>query len=144
MGKELHGNEGSVMLKGYLQPGRESVQIPIGSIHTHPETSDDTGKVFSPQDYAGFLGLMDQQFMMVEYGQNQTLLLLRTSVTPDVTSAEVTQRVGEIYTEFIQKLGRNLNAIIEFNKMVCVEFGLTLYRRTPESGNTFRRIEVTH
>lgn len=143
-GKTNIGTEDAVVIQVRHQPGRASVQGLVGSIHTHPESPDAIGKVFSAQDYAGFLGLPEEQIMVVQYGADDALLVMKTSFTPRVSDpSTVARRVEEIFREQVHTHVNPLLAAVEFNKAICVELGLVLYRKSKESGTVFRRIQVT-
>ncbi len=144
LGRVAAGNDKAIVLRVEPQPGREAVQHPIGTIHTHPDTPAGIAKVFSAQDYYSFLSHAPERAMLVAYGPHHALLVLKTSVTPAIPQASIVGRVQETYRDFVLLHRDPMRAVIEFNKMLCVEFGLTLYRRSQAGDGIFRRVEVTH
>lgn len=143
LGRIAAGNDRQIILRAEAQPGREVVQRAIASIHTHPETPAGIAKVFSAQDYYSFLSTAAERAMLVAYGPHHSLLVLKTSVTPAVSQASIQARIQETYRDFALLHRDPTRAVVEFNKMLCVEFGLTLYRRSRADDAVFRRIEVT-
>lgn len=83
--------------------------------------------------------------MMIGYGDNNLIMVLKTSVTPNNMSMEsVDRRVKDIEDEFLEKSKEHpLMKVINFNKTVCTELGLTMYTADKKSRDLMTRVEVT-
>ena len=144
-GKISIGDEKSTILNTSAQPGREKFQDLIGTIHTHPTANENifSAHGFSGQDYKSFIFNRKEQFMIVTYGESARLLVLKTSVTPNNLKQEsIEKRINTIGEDFF-KNENHIKELIDFNKMACVEFGLTLYMANKSSNDLFEKINVT-
>ncbi len=124
--KIYKGNYKSARLILDSPPSRPS-STPIGSIHTHPG-NEGSAFGFSDADYNVFLTDKRQLYNM--------------------PTENITKRVDSLKKEFFdfpRTFGMPAEKrIMEFNKKVCVEFGLTLYKASPQDRDLLSRIEVTH
>jgi len=147
-GKITVGDEKGCMIDPSPQLGKEKIQNLIGTIHTHPIDKNSffsfTSHGFSGQDYKSFLSDSRQQFMIITYGDSSRLLVFKTSVTPnrlEINSIE--KRINGTENEFLKEKGLIEKKVVDFNKMACLEFGLTLYIANKESNDLFMKINVT-
>jgi len=93
-------------------------------IHSHPNSWH--GVHFSGQDYLGFLSDKELISQIVSCG-NVELMALKSASTPDNQDGKTLERkIDGLEKEF---LGRNLSMddLIKFQKMLCIENGLSLY-----------------
>lgn len=129
-------------------PTRPRDFVVIGYVHTHPTHSESfaTGHGMSPQDYYALLGRHDQQVAMISFGENSRLLAMKTSVTPNGLDPEtVKARVNDVKKDFLHltyDLPGTMKAVVDFNRNVCLEFGLTMYMATKETKDQFNRVNV--
>jgi hypothetical protein len=142
-GKTHIGSDRQVKIDLQPEPGRENVQIPVLTIHVHPGSGMTQG--LSDLDYISFLSDYRMIIMMICY-QEGILFAMKTSATmvssPDTIPhriAEIRNDIGRIWSNFLLP-----DAILAFNKAVCLEFGMTLYRAPSSSENVAHRIEVTN
>ena len=142
MGEFSTGDDASVNLIKTRQQGREAEQVPVVMMHCHPDEAMNRHG-FTDVDFISFLADTDIQATIVRYGDRNALLAMKTSVTPDLSPEETTVRIRETRDEFLGPGSNPITALPQFNKTVCVEFGLTLYHMSPESKGVFKRIEVT-
>ena len=142
MGKLSVGDDASVGVIATRQPGREAVQAAVAMIHCHPD-GEMLGHGFSDQDYVSLMADPRMQATLVRYGDKKALLALKTSVTPHHSEKVVSERIKETLSDFMSQKQNPAVALAQFNKMVCLELGLTLYHMTPASGDMFNRIDVT-
>jgi len=144
MGKTISGTETGIALVPEKQRGREHLQRMVATIHTHPNGERGIGKVFSGMDFLSFMSNADEQAMCAVYDSHTALLVLKTSATPTLSPQSLQRRIHETVTDFHGPgaMHQQVKGAIDFNKMICTELGLTLYRMTPENGR-FMRIEVT-
>jgi hypothetical protein len=145
MGKVTHGKENEVRLDIDKQPGRERFQRLIGSVHTHPSgVSPDTAHGLSGQDYRTLLSDPSQQLMMITWGNEYRMLILKTSVTPNnLKPAQVDAKVKACEDEFLRDSTKlQIIRVVEFNKTICAEFGLTMYLADINSRDLFNRVNV--
>jgi hypothetical protein len=143
MGKITRGNGTSVAIDTRAAPGREGWQVFVGGIHTHPGVEAAHG--LSPTDYRSLLTDKRYQAEIMTYGRDQIMMALKTSVTPNNLRAEVVAtRLAIIEEDFLRR-GSSLDfmRVIDFNKQVCAEFGLTMYTNGMSGGDLLRRVEVT-
>jgi hypothetical protein len=141
-GKTVVGTDSQVHLNMGSQPGREAFQLPILTIHFHPDKGGERG--LSNQDYISFLTDRRQVMMMICF-RGGVMFTMKTSSTRKIISSEsATKWVSGVLKEMmIQKSQLNLpGALLAFNKEICLEFGLTLYQALVPSENVARRIEV--
>jgi len=145
MGRITRGSGDSVRLDVKKAPGREPHQRLIGSVHTHPTaTGRELSHGLSGQDYRTLLSDPNQQFMMITWGDENKLLILKTSATPNnLKPAQVNARVKTCEEEFLQSgTAYSMSSVVEFNKTVCTEFGLTMYIADKQSRDLFNRVNV--
>jgi hypothetical protein len=142
------GTSGEVAMQIIPQPGREKFQTFIGSIHTHPidHGLDFRAYGLSDEDYRIFLSDLRQQFMVITFGDSVRMLVMKTSVSPNNLEQEsIKKRILDITAEFFAARvspTQFLAQFVDFNKTVCVEFGLTFYMANKESNDLFERISV--
>ncbi len=148
-GKISAGSESEVNVRLSKQPGRERHQSVVATIHTHPtESGHNMSHGFSGQDYISLLSEPEQQAILVAYGNDYRLMVLKTSVTPnDLEQDQVERRIKQLREEYLgSDVARPENQfaqLIHFNKAVCTEFGLVFYMASRESNDLFRRVPVT-
>lgn len=136
-GRIAEGTLTSVLLDPQPQPGRERLQRRIATLHTHPQGTAG----FSEQDYFSFLTDKLEQVMVLSFGPKNILLAFKTSSTPNNLEPDsVKKRIAETSSE-LYKPG-SMPSHIAFNKTVCAEFGLTLYRADAQTRDLFKRINV--
>lgn len=143
MGKIRKGDGKSVPIDTRAAPGKTGVQVFVGGIHTHPGAELAHG--FSPTDYKSLLTDKRYQIGIMSYGQDQIMMALKTSATPNNQREEtVAARLATIEADFLRSnRGVDFIRLIDFNKQVCAEFGLTLYMNGTNGGDLLKRIEVT-
>ncbi len=128
-GKTTTGNRQSVLTDWSKEPGREAMQRRSFSIHTHPMAMRPVAQGLSDKDYEGFLWDREQRAMMMVCGDS-IMMVLQTSATPHILRAEgIEERLDVIEREARRaspKLGFE-QWRVDFNKEVCIQFGLTLY-----------------
>ena len=128
-GKTTKGNRRSVLPDWSGQPGREPMQRRSFCIHTHPMAMQTVTQGFSEGDYEGFLWDRQQRVIIMVSGDS-TMMVLQTSATPRVSSPKgIDQRLDMIEREARRGAGTpgSADCVIDFNKEVCVQFGLCLY-----------------
>ncbi|MFH0863960.1 MAG: hypothetical protein V1858_02655 [Candidatus Gottesmanbacteria bacterium] len=148
--KSVEGTGHSVTLEVKYQPGRDQFQKNIGLLHSHNVPKDakaetKTGQLsFSGKDYFNLLVNQNMQFFLLIYGET-ALLALKTAATPNNMSEEkLTKRLDSLRDEFMRKKrGSFRERLVDFNKQVCIEFGMTLYLSSKDSGDMFVRVPVT-
>ncbi len=124
----------------------------IGLVHTHPSGKEAylTAHGFSGSDFISLLSNPEQQVSMISYGDNNRILLLKTSVTPNNLSAENIRRdIKVLEDEFLGKLKTGsvvqaMQSVVDFNKAACTEYGLTMYVADKNSNDTFKRVNVAN
>jgi len=141
-GKRTVGTHGGVVFDKTPQPGKEQFQRCIGTIHTHP--FDIATPMMGGSDYLAFLPDASQIAMMMAWGGFR-VLVVKTSVTPNNISSDLLKRRLAAYEEELdiidnENIGKKY---IEYNKMICTEFGLVLYLGDEKQGGLVKRIEVT-
>lgn len=143
-GKTGVGTEKTGRLYMNPQPGRESFQIPIMTIHVHPGVEASRG--LSDVDYVTFLS-DPCQVAMVMIWEGGTLFALKTTATSEKIQPEIAQsRVSGNRKDTLENPWMHMNweqALLAFNKAVCTDFGLTLYEAAHKSNMIARRIDVT-
>jgi hypothetical protein len=126
------------------QPGRENVQVPILTIHVHPDLELASG--LSDIDYVSFL-VDPLQIAMIMLWKGGVLFTLKTSATAtNIEQVSAKRRIDNLVKKNLEQPWSALNwqnAMLSFNKEVCLEFGLTLYEAPAPSSTVARRIEVT-
>lgn len=146
-GKTTVGTEKQGRLDFTPQPGRERWQKGSLSIHAHPvATSDRSGHGLSNEDYFTLLSDRQQLGMFMVFGES-VFLALKTSVTPNnLSESSIKERINDAWHDYLEagKARDNvMERVVNFNKAVCSEFGLTLYLATVKTGNLANRVEVT-
>lgn len=142
-GRITVGTNEFVSLDTTKEPGREEFQKFIASIHIHPNGLASHG--FSGQDYQTFLLNKSNQAMLIGYGESNLIMVLKTSATPNnLSRSRVDRQVKDCEDDYLKNSNGNtfLN-VIEFNKAICSELGLTLYIAGKNSRDLFKRVEVT-
>ncbi len=135
------GIEGNSCIDDSPQPGREKFQSLIGSIHSH--TMDITAHSFSDGDLGVFLSDKRQQFMIMVYGESMRLIVLKTSVTPNNMSIEsLKRRISEATKDSFSTGKVVMEQVVDFDKIICAEFGLVFYMATKSSDDFFKKINV--
>jgi hypothetical protein len=145
-GKISIGTLNQTIINETAQPGREKFQNLIGTIHTHPVINNYmfSAHGFSGQDYKSFLFDKREQFMFITYGDSARLVVLKTSVTPsNLDQKSIESRINETENDFLKNGNNMIQKVIDFNKMTCIEFGLTLYMASKDSNDLFTKIDVT-
>ena len=140
-GKTAIGSESQVVLAIETEVGREKVQQRAVTIHTHPIV--DTANGLSDVDYLTFISDPEQIAMIMAY-EGGIIMALKTTVTPNAMRQEdVSRRLADIRHDYFDQSGSSpLLKVVELNKAICAEFGLTLYT-APKGSDTVRRVEVT-
>ncbi len=141
-GKIVDGNENSVELDYTQQPGREDVQRVVGTFHTHPYSMYANG--LSDTDYVTFLSNKDHQFMMIAYGSNNRIFVMKTSVTPNnLSQKSIERRIKDAMADYFELSEKHpYLQVVDFNKSVCSELGLTMYLANNENSDLFTRVNV--
>lgn len=119
----------------------------VGSAHTHPtNTFAETAHGMSGEDYTELLSDPSEQFALMAWGEGDfRMVVLKTSVTPNKMSQEdVKTRIKKLEDEFLHgKSGISMKDVVDFNKMMCLEFGLTMYLADAKSRDLYDRVDVT-
>jgi len=142
-GKTHIGTARQVKVDLQPEPGRENVQIPVLTIHVHPNKEKTQG--LSDLDYISFLSDRRQLLMMISY-QDGVIFAMKTSATGKYSADSIQSRINTIRNDIL-RIWSDLylpDSILQFNKAVCLEFGLTLYRAPASNENIAHRIEVTN
>ncbi len=142
-GKTHIGTIKSVKIDMETQPRRQYAQLPVLTIHVHPSMGSPEG--FSDIDYTSFLS-DNRLIVMVICYEGGVFLALKTSATSKNITASTAQHMISTIRHDILRIWSNLNipnSILAFNKAVCMEFGMTLYKTTGPDNNVAYRIEVT-
>lgn len=146
-GKITKGSATQVRLNTDKQPGRELFQTAIGSFHTHPTNGggEQLAHGLSGQDYKTLLSDNKQQLMVIAFGANTRIMVLKTSVTPtDISSQSLSNRMCDCENDYLSAKDKNpMVAVVNFNKSVCTEFGLLMYVADQQSKDLFNRVAVT-
>lgn len=137
------GTTNQVKVDMQPEPGRENVQIPVMTIHVHPGRSESHG--LSDIDYISFLSDQRQIIMMILY-EGGILFAMKTSVTMTGTNDNVQRRIADIRKDVLRSWPNIYipNSVLAFNKAVCLEFGMTLYRAPSSNEDVAHRIDVTN
>lgn len=147
MGLLIIGDERQILLDPMPQPGREGVQKAIALLHTHTGVGDNLfmANGFSDADYVALISNPELQALLVGFGDRNLMMALKTSVTPNNLSQEsIERRVRSTREDFIDESKNHpLVAVAEFNKAVCSEFGLVLYKADAQQRDLLTRVEVT-
>lgn len=144
------GNESKIEID-FTPPDLSRIKdfVAIGDVHTHPthKRSYLTGHGMSPEDYYSLTSQSQQQFAMISYGEFDRLLVLKTSTTPNnLSPASVRRRIDSVKRDFLKLSGDavgTIKSMVDFNKAMCLEFGLVMYTANKESKDLFTRAEVT-
>lgn len=142
-GKTVIGSSEKVSINMGTEPGREIWQVPILTIHVHPSKASEAG--LSDMDYISFLTDPRQIIMMVCI-QGGVLFTMKTTATPRRISEKIAKRWISDTRREITSIWLNLhlpNAVLGFNKAICTEFGLILFKTTDKENNIADRINVT-
>lgn len=145
-GKITIGSATETRLDTTKELGREKFQRIIGSLHTHPVTGNSmAAHGLSGQDYRTFLNDPEQQMMMIAYGESTLMMVLKTSATPNNLSEEaVDGHMKSCEQDYLDASSEYpIQKIVDFNKGVCMELGLTMYLADQRSRDLFTRVEVT-
>jgi len=145
-GKITIGSSIETRLDTTKEPGREKYQRRIGSLHTHPVNGISiTTHGLSGQDYRTFLGDPEQQMMIVACGESTLMMVLKTSTTPNNLSRNaIDKRIKSCEQDYLESSGKHpLQKVVDFNKGVCMELGLTMYLANQRNRDLFTRVEVT-
>ncbi len=145
-GKTTAGNSHSVTLNVDPEPGRERFQAPVLSMHVHPESPG-----FSGQDFLHLLGSSSMKSMFMLLG-NTDFIVMKTTFTPDLLSVDdINHRLNHLLKECrldssgeTGGLGSFLIKLVRFNKLVCLEYGLTMYVAGKSDKDLAKRVDVTH
>lgn len=144
IGGKIHiGSDQRVTVDLSPEPGHEMAQVPIATIHVHPEQEGDYG--LSDVDYISFLSDY-RQFIMIVCIKGGQLIAMKTTATPATITSDTAQRLITATRDEILALLSSLRlseATLAFNKAICTEFGMTVYRTTDVEGNVAVRIAVT-
>lgn len=150
LGKKTHGriDQGQLMrLDKTPQPSRASFQRRAASIHTHPEIpqSVDIKHGLSDIDYLTFLADTEQIAMFMAWGGN-VLIALKTSGTPNnLSTKSLRRRISSVKEDYLDVPGKlPFVRITDFNKAVCTELGLTLYKTEKPGLSVASRVPVTN
>lgn len=103
-------------------------------MHWHPlhERSFYTAHGLSPEDYIAFLSDNRQRAMMMLWGDS-IMMAMKTSVTrTPIDEGSLARIKSEICETRLEILDNKMNQdvfqkVVNFNKMVCTVYGLTLY-----------------
>jgi hypothetical protein len=128
-GKTTRGDRASVQPDWSAQTGREAVQKRSFCIHTHPVGLQSPVQGLSDHDYEGFLCDREQRATIMVSG-GSIMMILQTSATPRVSSPEVIKRRLDLIKQDARTQARGHlreDWVVEFNRGVCVQFGLCLY-----------------
>ncbi len=118
VGKKTKGEESKTSLDWSNKEGL----VRVLHIHTHP-----VGAGFSGRDYTTFMADTEQMAMIMVLGES-TFLALKNTATPNtITIKDVERRIKRLEDEFFPNEEITLEKIIEFNKMFCLESGLSLF-----------------
>jgi hypothetical protein len=142
-GKTHIGTARQVKVDLQPEPGRENVQIPVLTIHVHPNKEKTQG--LSDLDHISFLSDRRQLLMMISY-QDGVIFAMKTSATGIFSTDSIQSRINTIRNDIL-RIWSDLylpDSILQFYKAVCLEFGLTLYRAPASNENIAHRIEVTN
>lgn len=136
------GSSTQVKLDYRTENGREHVQIPVMTIHVHPNLNRKEG--LSDVDYISFISDSRLIIMMITF-EDGTLFAMKTTATPRAISTVSAQQMISTIMSDITKIWVNLpDIILAFNKAVCLEFGMTLYQTKPPDKIYAHRIEVVN
>jgi hypothetical protein len=141
-GRTRVGTATSVRIDTALAPGGMQAQVPVLSIHVHPDQPGSVG--LSDLDYVSFLSDPRHIIMMICY-PGGILFAMKTSATLAGIPMDIAQgRISVIRTDIFKIFSSHTpDTILIFNKAVCMEFGLTLYKAPAPNENVARRIDVT-
>lgn len=142
-GKIAVGTREFVALDTTKEPGREEFQKFVASIHIHPSGLASHG--LSGQDYQVLLLNQSKQVMIIGYGESNLIMVLKTSATPNnLSQKRVNRQIKDCEDDYLNNSNGNMFLnVIEFNKAICSELGLTLYIADKNSRDLFKRVEVT-
>ena len=130
--------ESRVLIYINHQPGRGLFQEHVILVHDHGDRGTILSGGFSDTDYATLLNDKCLKGSLMIW-KKARFLALKTSVTPNNLRPErVKEKVDDLAREFLTRE----EGVIDFNKAVCLEFGLTLYY-AGNGENCLRRTEVT-
>jgi hypothetical protein len=128
-GKTTRGDRCSVLSDWSTEPGRERMQKRSFCVHTHPMATQSIPQGFSDGDYQGLLCDRQQRAIIMVCG-GSVMMVLQTSSTPRVASPKGLERRLDMIEREARKGARTPGSadwIIDFNKQVCLQFGLCLY-----------------
>jgi hypothetical protein len=144
-GRIIVGSEFSTRIDDTPEPGREEYQKLIATIHTHPTHSTLSAHGFSDTDYITFLCDSRQQAMIIAFGQNIRMMVMKTTTTPNnLHEHRVRARINDALIDFVRPGQTHLfSDVITFNKAVCAEMGLIMLQADNRSKDLFNRVNVT-
>jgi hypothetical protein len=139
--KITRGNRTSAKLN-FEKPVSRPHSNPIGSIHVHP-VGLTTEHGLSDTDYHTFLSDNRQQVMAIAFGKN-IMLALKTSATPNNPDQVFLKReIEQITSEFLyNSKDYAMLAVVNLNKQICLQFGLTLYMAIEKDRDLLKRVNV--
>lgn len=141
-GDQSFGTEKSVRLDWTWPYGKINLKRCF-SIHTHPGDEKNFAHGFSEGDYEDFIREKSEMMKIIIWG-DWTLVVLKTSGTPNTMDVgRIKERVDQISREVFVDPKETVKSLVEFNKLVCLEFGLTLYIAKPKDNYVAKRVNVT-
>lgn len=142
-GKTHVGTQSTTRMIMTPEPGRENYQIPVLTVHIHPDVLTAAG--FSDMDYVAFLSDFLLIGMVMRFKQGVFLALKTSATRPRMEPGYPNHMITEACKEFLESYRMAINprqAVTDFNKTICLEFGLTLYQTFDLWGNLAQRVTV--
>lgn len=123
-------------------PEKLGIERLVADIHVHPGFLNSHG--LSNADYSSFISESREIAKIITWSGG-TMMALKTTATPNNLDPEtVTKQVAVINHDFyVAPFKDPFQKIIDFNKAICTEFGMTLYLAPINNRALATRVDVT-
>ncbi len=141
-GKTRIGTTTSVLMDYSTEKGREYSQTPVLAIHLHPRMPG--SEVFSDNDYLAFL-MEPRLIVMVVSNEKEVVFAMKTTATRSTRDVEEIRKHISSSQKDILEIWKGLSLPmpeLAFNKAICTEYGLVLYKVDGARKNMARHISV--
>lgn len=141
-GKTRIGTTTSVLMDYSTEKGREYSQTPVLAIHLHPRMPG--SEVFSDNDYLAFL-MEPRLIVMVVSNEKEVVFAMKTTATRSTRDVEEIRKHISSSQKDILEIWKGLSLPmpeLAFNKAICMEYGLVLYKVDGARKNMARHISV--
>ena len=140
-GKKSEGTERQVLMD-WSKPGDNQNLRRLFSVHGHPSGPRALAHGMSGADYSNFITNRSEMFKVIVW-DDYTMLALKTSVTPNgLLPKRVDEKIEELNKEVFGDWQNPVSKIVDFNRLVCLEFGMMLYLADKSNKDVVKRVNV--